>query len=332
MYAFANPTVYIDLNGNAAYLASAKEFDEIGQQLYNEGNKVGAIAAAVGGAFYKLGTGFFSLGLFDEANQAITDEDTLKGAAKQFGKQQVDKARDVAVELVEEGVINATVTVAGKFACGRARQACNVVSDAVKQIGKKLDTNVSDLVSRKQRKPKGQPALTSESKQGAIDQEKDDEITLFRSQPKTETGIITGGAFGRARGDNLFQANKKRKKLQRGVNSSNQETRVNKLQRAQASGDSSPFISTTSDRKFAEDRAKKSEKEFGTKFEVVEIKGPRSKTLDFEKEFDELGGRTSKKRFKDKEQSEFGIPDLFIPPKGKGKSKSGFEVIDRNDI
>ncbi|MCP4276947.1 MAG: RHS repeat-associated core domain-containing protein, partial [Gammaproteobacteria bacterium] len=141
LYAYGNPVVFIDPDGNAAYLASGQEFDELGYQLYQDGNKVGAAGVAVLGAAYKFGTGFFSFGLFDEANQAITDTDTYGGAAKQFGSSVANTAKEVAQEYVEEGVVAGTVTVAGKLACGRFKQACGAIVDTAKKIGDKLNTD-----------------------------------------------------------------------------------------------------------------------------------------------------------------------------------------------
>ena len=166
LYAYANPTVYIDVDGHAAYLASGKEFDQLGYQLYRKGNKVGAFAVAVLGATYKAGTGFFTLGLFDEANQAITDTDTYSDAAKQFGSSIKQTAIDTAKEYAEEGVIAGTSAVAGKLACGRWRQACDSAIDVAKKVGDKLDTDVRDLVRKKQGKADHQPSLTYEKQAG----------------------------------------------------------------------------------------------------------------------------------------------------------------------
>ena len=142
LYAYGNPEVYIDLNGNASILASGQEFDDFGYELYQQGNHLGAAFVTIGGAFYKAGTGFFSLGLFDEANQAITDNDTYGGATKQFGNSIKQTAKDVATEYVEEGAASAVVGVAGKFACGRFRQACDVAIDTAKKFGDKFNTDV----------------------------------------------------------------------------------------------------------------------------------------------------------------------------------------------
>lgn len=142
--------------GNASLLWSGQQFDDYGAELYHNGNKIGAAGVAIAGSFYKVGTGFFSLGLFDEGNQAITDKDTYTGAAKQLGNSIADTAKETAQEYVEEGVVAGSATVAGKFACGRFRQACDKTVDVGKGIYEKLNTDI------KLSKEKSQPSLTTE--------------------------------------------------------------------------------------------------------------------------------------------------------------------------
>ena len=141
LYANVNPLIYVDRDGSSAYLATGAEFDDFGAQLYADGNKVGAFAVAVGGAAYKSGTGFFTAGLFDEANQAITDNDTFGGAAKQFGGDVADTAIEVVEDYVQEGIIVGTAKAAGKLACGRMRQACSAAIEAGERFAKKFDVD-----------------------------------------------------------------------------------------------------------------------------------------------------------------------------------------------
>ncbi|MCG8614460.1 MAG: hypothetical protein MI864_28440 [Pseudomonadales bacterium] len=143
LYAYGIPTVCIDPDGRAAYLASAKEFDDYGAELYQSGNKVGAAAVALLSATYRVGTGFFTLGLFDEANDAITTTDTYGDAARQFGSSVANTAQEVAQEYVEEGIVTGTATVAGKVACGRMRQACDTVIEAGKKAYDKIDSKLT---------------------------------------------------------------------------------------------------------------------------------------------------------------------------------------------
>ncbi len=143
LYAYANPTVYVDLTGYSSYVATGEEFDELGTELYKEGNKIGAAAVAVGSAFYRFGTGFFTGGTFDEANQAITDNNSLGDAAKQFGNKQIDKLEDTVKDYVRDGAIKTTVKVAVQVGCGRAREACSTVEKIVEKVEKKLETNIS---------------------------------------------------------------------------------------------------------------------------------------------------------------------------------------------
>jgi len=153
-----------------------------------------------------------------------------------------------------------------------------------------------------------------------------DSVTVYRIQPKTNSGIVTGGAFRRLReaGKNLVTANSKRRNLLNNVNSSDPAVSSKALSNAQANGKNSPFISTTFNKAGAEESFRKL-KEQGLDVELVTITGPRKGGVDINKVFERLGGR--KKRLKDAELEEFGINDLFIP--AKGKSKSGFEIVSR---
>ncbi|MGI0115379.1 RHS repeat domain-containing protein [Zooshikella sp. RANM57] len=161
LYAYGNPLVWVDPDGNAEYLASAREFNEFGYQLYRDDRKFAAAMVAAGSAFYQIGTGFFSFGLFDEANEAVTTSDTYSEAANKFGTSVVNTAEEVAKEYVEEGVVSATVTVGGKLACGRWRQACDKVVDVGKKVYKKLDQDIKLKTT-----PKEKPKITAEDPTG----------------------------------------------------------------------------------------------------------------------------------------------------------------------
>ncbi|MDW6092441.1 hypothetical protein SBX64_07770 [Vibrio rhizosphaerae] len=85
------------------------------------------------------------------------------------------------------------------------------------------------------------------------------------------------------------------------------------------------------DKKFVERRAQQITDVFGQEMEVITVKGPKDTGVYFNELFDNLGGRISPSRAKkDVEQQEVGIPDLFMP--ASGKSKSGFEIINRSDF
>lgn len=161
LYAYGNPTVYVDLTGYAALLASGQEFDDFGYELYEQGKPVQAGLVAIGSAFYKVGTGFFTLGLFDEANDAITTTDTYYDAANQFGASVANTVEEVAQEYVEEGVVAGTATVAGKLACGRWRQVCDKAIETGKNVYDKLNTDVTEVVKKKEN-----PEITVEDLSG----------------------------------------------------------------------------------------------------------------------------------------------------------------------
>ncbi|RDL12666.1 RHS repeat domain-containing protein, partial [Serratia fonticola] len=155
-------------------------------------------------------------------------------------------------------------------------------------------------------------------------------VEVYRVQPvRPNSDIVLGGAFLRERekGKSILQANNQRKKLLAKIESDDPAAAVNAMQHAQGGGGSSPVISTTFDKAAAEadfiDQLNA-----GRNVEMITIKGPRSGGLDFNLELEARGGRTKPARFKDEEMNEFGIKDLYVPPKGKGASKSGFEITD----
>ncbi len=200
----------------------------------------------------------------------------------------------------------------------------NVVSQVLKGVAKKV---VKRSASRAGKVVKGSVKKAGRGIQRIRTgiQRRRSQVTVFRAQPVGESRIVTGGAFGRLRGrKGLAAANKERKRLLRRIESSDPNVVRNALAQAQGSGRSSPVISTTFDKNIAMERLADL-KAHGIPAEVVTLRGPRSGGLDFETAFKAVGGR--RKRFKDSELAEFGIPDLFVP--AKGRSRSGFEIIRR---
>lgn len=107
------------------------------------------------------------------------------------------------------------------------------------------------------------------------------------------------------------------------------------LEAAQANARSTPFIATTSNRGYARQLFGEypPSEEQGQRAAIVTIIGPSCNTLDFEREFARLDAgfrlfnlRTVNKRSKDREQFEFGIPDIFIPV--AGRSPFGFVIAN----
>lgn len=180
------------------------------------------------------------------------------------------------------------------------------------------------------------------------------EVTVYRGAPKTEFGIVTGGAFinhrekGEAEGvaQHLLEAMRQRARYRKAVfDAKTPKKKIEAMINAQANRFRSPFISTTFDLAGAEDtRAGIEEGRTGPPrpAEVIEIRGPRAAGFDFEKEFEQLGGSTKPRRERDATMEEFGIPDLFIPPRKtrpwdtfwgvpeKEKSRSGFYIVRRS--
>ena len=155
-------------------------------------------------------------------------------------------------------------------------------------------------------------------------------VEVYRVQPvRPNSDIVLGGAFLRERekGKSIMQANNQRKKLLGKLESDDPADAVRAMQHAQAGGGSSPVISTTFDKAGAEREFREALND-GRNVELITIRGPKSAGIDFNLELETRGGRTKPNRFRDEEMNEFGIKDLYVPPKGKGTSKSGFKIVD----
>jgi len=162
LYAYANPTVYIDRDGNAAYFATAQEIDDIGFQFYQEERYVLAAVAATGGAAYKMANAFFTGGLADRANVAVTENDTFSDAGKQFGNELKDVVEESAEQFVKEGVIEGTARLGAKVACGRARGVCDKAMEIADKASDKLNADVKDLSGKKSKDANAEPSMTNE--------------------------------------------------------------------------------------------------------------------------------------------------------------------------
>jgi hypothetical protein len=166
-------------------------------------------------------------------------------------------------------------------------------------------------------------------------------VTVYRAQPRranniitnnsillAQSDIVTRGRFlrGRESGDTLTRAFNRRNRLLNNILNSSGTDRVTLLEAAQRSGNRSPFISTSFDRAGTE-AAAQDLLNFYDQSELIVIRGPISGGINFEAEFERLGGRVSSDRTGDAAMREFGIIDLFIPP--TGTSSSGFAIVDR---
>ncbi|MDC6169779.1 eCIS core domain-containing protein [Paucibacter sp. XJ19-41] len=155
------------------------------------------------------------------------------------------------------------------------------------------------------------------------------------------SGLVFGGFFNKSDIDSdVAQEDRKGKTLHNKAMSSyfknrtdalttlsdtddSEEGRLRKartLEKAQASAEHTPFIATTSTRGYGEQLLVEYPPSRGQYAAMLTILGPTVNTLDFESEFKALNAgwakdnyRSNPKRAKDKEQAEFGIPDVFIP-------------------
>jgi hypothetical protein len=153
-------------------------------------------------------------------------------------------------------------------------------------------------------------------------------VRVHRMHATDATGEVRGGAYRRAieAGKTPAEAEAIWQKLMDKVNSSDPKKAVKALEDAQASGNKSPFISTTFKPKADLIRTILDLRDKGilTDFEVLTIVGRLSKGVDFEARFETLGGRLSPSRMKDAALAEFGIPEKSVPY--EGESPGGFRV------
>lgn len=96
--------------------------------------------------------------------------------------------------------------------------------------------------------------------------------------------------------------------------------KVKVLEQAQANARDTPFIATTSTKGYGQQLLTEYPPDEGQYAVMLTILGPVSNTLDFESEFRSLNVgwaednyRVTADRVKDKQQAEFGIPEVFIP-------------------
>ncbi len=156
-------------------------------------------------------------------------------------------------------------------------------------------------------------------------------IVLYRVQPATP-GAVRGGAYLRTLEDGYSMAKALRnvRRLEGKIFDPRtpNERVVKYLENAQAGGQSSPFISTSSSRAYAlynlyHLRAR-------GPAELLTIRGPQGAALNFEAAFRAIGGRRNAARSKDRLMQEHGLPDIVLPE--AGTSAYGFEIIGRRQF
>lgn len=174
--------------------------------------------------------------------------------------------------------------------------------------------------------------------------EKDTRFYRYHKFPLDPTAqqLVFGGGINKTEiteewlQKNLKALIKTRYDLLRQLGSQTTGTQVKAMQKFQANAMSTPFIATTTDREYAEGLFHEYPPTESQKACILVIEGPMSHAFDFEAEFEAIGGqvggrsewkwRTSADRAKDAGQSEFGLPDLFIPL--RGVSPLGFRIVE----
>lgn len=155
-----------------------------------------------------------------------------------------------------------------------------------------------------------------------------------------DTGLVFGGGFNKSEistsepkihGGKVAKHFKDRHEALETLSTGTPLEKTLALEAAQANAFSTPFIATTSDRRYTQQLFGEYPPAKGQAAVVLTILGPTINTLDFEKEFEALDRgfslfnmRTVAKRSKDNAQAEYGIPDIFLPI-GK-RSAFGFVV------
>ncbi len=174
--------------------------------------------------------------------------------------------------------------------------------------------------------------------------EKDTRFYRYHKFPLDPTAqqLVFGGGINKTEiteewlQKNLKALIKTRYDLLRQLGSQSTGAKVKAMQKFQANAMSTPFIATTTDREYAEALFHEYPPTKSQKACILVIEGPKNHAFDFEAEFEAIGGqvggkaewkwRTSADRAKDAGQSEFGLPDLFIPL--RGVSPLGFRIVE----
>jgi hypothetical protein len=152
--------------------------------------------------------------------------------------------------------------------------------------------------------------------------------------------FVTGGIYNKSEiaRDELHQEEvrpyfKNRHSVLETLSSGTPLEKTKDMERAQASALHTPFIATTSDGAYARRLRGEYPPEPHQRGVLLTIIGPACNTFDFEREFEArdrgfslFNMRTVAKRAKDRDQFEFGIPDLFIPVGAGMRSPLGFVV------
>jgi hypothetical protein len=160
----------------------------------------------------------------------------------------------------------------------------------------------------------------------------------FAGDP-TSQQFVFGGFFNKSeittseQGKGIKNYFKSRHEAMEVLSTGNPLEKTLAMEAAQANAKSTPFIATTSNRAYAHQLFGEypPSAEQGQRAAIVTIIGPSCNAFDFEREFAALDRgfrlfnlRTVAKRSKDREQFEFGLPDIFIPV--RGRSPFGFVI------
>lgn len=181
----------------------------------------------------------------------------------------------------------------------------------------------------------------------AVQAEPDDRPMRFYRYHKFPIGFddpqyVLGGGLNKVEITVEWQAKTLRKlladraRLLKSIKANQPQQLVKAMERFQANAMSTPFIATTSDRRYAESLYREYPPGHGQRAVLLVIEGPRGRTFDFEEMYRAVQGagggqaqwnwRTSANRAKDADQLEFGLPELFIPL--RGVSPLGFRIAE----
>ncbi len=151
LYAYGNPTVWIDLHG---YL-SQKDLADASRNAYDHGDIVGGVALSLVEGLYVIGNEVTG-GAFESHDQALGEGYSGIDALVETGKKQKDIIHDWAQERAEEGVVEGTAGVV----CGVIR-ACKGAAKIVENVYDKVKDHVDDVAENA--KAKLQKSKTAET-------------------------------------------------------------------------------------------------------------------------------------------------------------------------
>ncbi len=181
LYAFQNPTVWVDLTG-----LSAQDFIDLQLELHRTGNTAGAVAVAVLAGFRQAADD-----LTFGAITAAEESDSISAATVIFVRNAVKAAGEAATEEVTETIAKAACTRFGGSAC---RKLVDKIADVLtKQRGRRANNSKDTTTKESQDTARSgeDPPGTERTKKGKL---RDEQTKRFVEDPNKLTQSSTNSS------------------------------------------------------------------------------------------------------------------------------------------